>query len=54
VIYLVAAAIGIAFAVFFGVAAVRRRATAKGAVLVATGLADVFMAFVVALAFLSN
>jgi hypothetical protein len=54
VIYLVVAGIGIASAVFFGVAAVRRRAAAARAVLVAIGLADVFMAFVVALAFLSN
>jgi hypothetical protein len=53
-IYLVVAALGVAFAVFFGIAAGRRRAAAGRAVLVATGLADVFMAFVVALAFLSN
>ena len=55
VIYLAVSAIASGFAVVFAVAAARRtKAASRRALLVAAGLADLFMAWVVALAFLSN
>ena len=54
VIYLVVAAIASASAIVFGLAAALRRVGPGRALLVAVGLADFFMAWVVALAFLSN
>jgi len=54
-IYFVVAAIGTIFAVGFGLAAARRRTAGPGrTLLVAAGAADLFMAWLLALAFLSN
>ncbi|HST24768.1 MAG TPA: hypothetical protein VLJ76_02140 [Gaiellaceae bacterium] len=54
VIYLVAAAIGTASAIAFGLAAVRRTMVRRRALFAAVGAVDLLMAFVVAVAFLAN